>query len=438
MKLDIAPAGYDSAADALCTGNQLAAIGYASLTGKLGGLGAMAGDDSTSVEFASTYDGAARDTVGACADLVDAMGTLGSLTGASGDNHRRANADSVYKLPPPTYDGTGGLPAEGPVDVEDYSPPSSLGGDNEDLPELWNLVVDHLQGYGWPNADTGKLREAATAWRTMGSSVSGLTSQCDSARSMLEGQRSPEIPLARGAIKDVRTQVTGISEQCDDLAQACDDYADQVESTRETIKGLLRDLSIELGATAVVSGVASLVTLGGAAAVGAGVAVSRAVSCARKIIEVLAALKAIRAIGTMARTLPKIRGIRTALAKFRNVRAARSASKGINGQLWSGGRWTGRFRANPKMALKHFTKHQDEFPEYTNSKQYVEGAKKFMTDPPPGTYTRVRDPGGDVIRYNPDTNTLGIMDKNGVMRTMFRPDPGTHKMPSNWGYFLHG
>jgi len=438
VRLDVAPSGYDSAADALFGGNRVAATAYTSLTGKLGGLGAMAGDDTTSGEFASTYDEAARDTVGACGDLVNALATLGSLTSASGDNHRRANADSVYKKPPPVYDGTGGMPAEGPVDVEDFAPPTSLGGDNEDMPEFWNLVVDHLQGYGWPNADTGKLREAATAWRSMGTSVSHLTGQCDSAVYMLEGQRSPEIPLARSAINDVRTQITGISEQCNDLAQACEDYATQVESTRETIKGLLRDLAIEIGATAVVSGIASFFTFGGAAAVGAGVAVSRAISCASKIIKVLAALKAIRAIGTMARTLPKIRGIRTALAKFRNVSAARNASKGINGQLWSGGRWTGRFRANQKNALKHFNKHKDEFPEFANSKQYVEGAKRFMTDPPPGTYTRIRESDGAILRYNPDTNTLGIMSKDGVMNTMFKPDPAKHRFPNNWEYFLNG
>ncbi len=438
MKLDVAPSGYDSAADALCGGNQVAAIAFTSLTGKLGGLGAMAGDDSTSADFAATYDEAARDTVGACGDLVAALATLGTLTSASGDNHRRANADSVYKLPPPVYDGTGGLPREGPVDVADYSPPSSLGGDNEDLPEFWNLVVDHLQGYGWPNADTGKLREAATAWKSMGSSISHLTSQCDTARSMLETQRSPEVPLARSAINDVRTQITELSGHCNDLGQACEDYATQVESTRETIKGLLRDLAIEIGATAVISGVASFFTFGGAAAVGAGVAVSRAIACASKIIKVLAALKAIRAIGTMARTLPKVRGIRTALAKFRNVRAARSASQGINGQLWSGGRWTGRFRANQKNALKHYNKHRSEFPEFANSKQYVEGAKNFMTDPPPGTYTRIRESDGAILRYHPDTNTLGIMSKDGVMNTMFKPDPSKHRFPNNWEYFLHG
>lgn len=438
MRLEVAPAGYDGAADALCGGNQSAAIAFTSLTDKLSGFGAMAGDDSTSADFASTYDEIATDTVGACADLVAAMATLARLTSTSGDNHRRANADSVYKKPPPVYDGTGGLPAEGPVDVQDFVPPSSLGSDTEELPEFWNLVVDHLQGYGWPNADTGALREAATAWRSMGSSVSGLTGHCDSARDLLDGQRSPEIPLARSAIKDVRTQVTGLAEHCDDLARACDDYAKQVESTRETIKGLLRDLAIEIGATAVVSGIASFFTFGGAAAVGAGVAVSRAIACARRIVKVLAALKAIRAIGTMARTLPKIRGIRTALAKFRNVNAARNASKGINGQLWSGGKWTGKFRANQKNALSHFSKHRKEFPEYSNAKQYVDGAKKFMTDPPPGTYTRIRERDGAILRYQPDSNTLGIMSKDGVMNTMFKPDPNKHKAPSNWEYFLNG
>ena len=48
-------------------------------------------------------------------------------------NHRRANAESVYGRPRPTYEG--GVPGDGPVEVAAFTPPSSLGGDNEDMPD---------------------------------------------------------------------------------------------------------------------------------------------------------------------------------------------------------------------------------------------------------------------------------------------------------------
>lgn len=50
----------------------------------------------------------------------------------------------------------------------------------------------------------------------------------------------------------------------------------------------------------------SFVTSGGAAAVGAGVATARAISCAGNIIKVPAALKVVRAVGVVARSLPEL------------------------------------------------------------------------------------------------------------------------------------
>ena len=300
MRLEVTGSSYDSAAEAYASGNQLAAMHFTSLAGKLSGYSAMAGDDKSSEDFVRHYDEAARETVGAAADLVQAFATMGALTAASGMNHRDANARSVYKKPGPVYDGSGGLPQDGPVQVRDFTPPSSLGGDNSDMPEFWNLVVDHLQGYAWPSADTGKLRAAAGAWRDMGSNVGRLTSYCETAESQLSGQRSPEIPIALSASRDLRTQVTALADECNSLGDACEDYAASVEQTRDAIKDLIKDLAIEIGATAVVSGALSFFTFGGAAAVGAGVATARAISCARKIIAVLSALKAVRAVGTVA------------------------------------------------------------------------------------------------------------------------------------------
>lgn len=190
MRLDIGGGGYDSAAEAFASGNQVAAIHYNTLIGKLKGFGSMAGDDRSSEDFVANYDTAAKDAVGAGNDLVDSLAALAILTATSIENHRKANAGSVYGRTPPVYDGSGSL-GEGPVDVAEFTPPTALGGDNQDLPEFWNHVVDHLQGWTWPSADTGKLREAASAWKSFGDSVDRLTSYCDTAISMLEPQKSP-------------------------------------------------------------------------------------------------------------------------------------------------------------------------------------------------------------------------------------------------------
>lgn len=63
--------------------------------------------------------------------------------------------------------------------------------------------------------------------------------------------------------------------------------------------------------------------------------------------------------------------------------------------IWSKGK-----QGNPvQNAFDHYKKHGNEFPEYKNAKQYVEGAKDFVTNPPPGTLTKTR-PNGDKLFYN--------------------------------------
>ncbi|HFD9223632.1 TPA: hypothetical protein ACF632_005383 [Salmonella enterica] len=65
----------------------------------------------------------------------------------------------------------------------------------------------------------------------------------------------------------------------------------------------------------------------------------------------------------------------------------------------------------------HWDKHKTEFPEYQNSKQYVDAAHNFVTNPPVGTLTKTRK------------------NADGVPKTMFRPDPADHGYPTNLDYF---
>jgi hypothetical protein len=89
------------------------------------------------------------------------------------------------------------------------------------------------------------------------------------------------------------------------------------------------------------------------------------------------------------------------------------------GPIWSP---TGS-KSSVENALSHWNKHKGEFPELQNAKQYVEQAKEFLTNPPQGSLTKINSR-GDTLRYDPNTNTFGVLSKDGAPRTMFRPKDG--------------
>ena len=68
----------------------------------------------------------------------------------------------------------------------------------------------------------------------------------------------------------------------------------------------------------------------------------------------------------------------------------------------------------------HWNKHKSEFPELRSQNDYYRFARDFVENPPAGTLTKTRS-NGDVLFYQPSTNTFAIKDKNGNIKTMFKP-----------------
>ncbi|OCG31423.1 hypothetical protein A9G33_05150 [Gilliamella sp. Choc3-5] len=87
-----------------------------------------------------------------------------------------------------------------------------------------------------------------------------------------------------------------------------------------------------------------------------------------------------------------------------------------------------------KNAYDHWDKHKHEFPEFQNSKQYVDATHNFVRNPPEGTLTKVRE-NGDTLYYNPSTNIFAIKNADGTPRTMFKPNPADHGYKTNLEYF---
>ena len=78
-------------------------------------------------------------------------------------------------------------------------------------------------------------------------------------------------------------------------------------------------------------------------------------------------------------------------------------------------------------AFRHFGDHGADFC-VKNAADYVKQARNFLHNPPPGTLTKIRQSNGDIIRYNPKSNTFGIMDAKGAPRTFYKPAP---RSPTN-------
>lgn len=417
MRLEVEVGGYETAAEALYGANQSAAVAYDTLRDKLSGYRALGGDDASSADFVASYDPAAQAAVDALASLVGGLAGAGDVAAASGRNHHEANAGSVYDRPAPTYDG--GPLGAGPVDVAPFTPPTALGGDNDDVPDWWNHVVDHLQGFGWPSANTDQLRDAAAAWRSAADTVESLGGDIDVAIGHLESQRSPEIPTALQVLGGAKRNAADLAAALRAQGDCCEDYARQVDETRETIRNLLKDLAIECGVTAGIGIGLSFVTFGGAGAVSAGVIAARAVRYARLILAALRGLKAARAVAGLAAATPRLMRLKTAFDKLKQAqRMVRAFQVSRRGTVIGRPALNARQTANYNRFLKKFSRDLPE-PEI---RQLPDGNLSYTTTVPgrvPGSYaeyTKIVDEAGktvDVVKttYGPDGKIIHIKDK---------------------------
>jgi hypothetical protein len=236
---------YQQAHAALLRANHDAAAGFGSLTDRLAGFGAMAGDDSWAADWAASYDASAAQALEGYQELVAALGNVHRLTRASADNHERANRASVITMRPALYVGDGDpVPVEGAVEVGLPLPPTSLGGDGWG-PDWWEAFTDLVEGLFWPDADCPKLEGAGDVWELAASEVQRLSYSVEAAESLLGLQRSPEVPIAIDTLTSLRGAITNLSESFREIAGACRDHAREVEQHRDEIIDIAVALALE-------------------------------------------------------------------------------------------------------------------------------------------------------------------------------------------------
>jgi len=337
VRLEVLGSGYQTAAGAFVDANQLSALCFTRLAGRLSSYAGMAGDDSTSQEFAAAYDDGAREALSSLADLVDSCSGLGRLATTSLANHTRANIRSIA-VGSTVYEG-GDLPEMGDdsayVSVLPTTPPTSLGADTPLLPDKVGWILDHIEGFVWPGADVDRLRDAAGAWRAAATGLDGLVPCCDSAIRAFWRERSPEIPLAIDATHELRTSVGGLADQYASLAAACDSYADAVEAKRAEILHLAEWLLEQVVEGVVISVALGAITGGAGTAAGLSAVVARVAAESPRFAAILEALRALAAgVAASVRAAHEaLQAVRITLTKFRDATVARSLARGEAGTL---------------------------------------------------------------------------------------------------------
>ena len=73
-------------------------------------------------------------------------------------------------------------------------------------------------------------------------------------------------------------------------------------------------------------------------------------------------------------------------------------------------------------AVRLFQRNGADF-DANSAEDYLAKAKAF-TAQPPADAEKISRPNGDVLIYQARTNTFAVMDKRGVVRTMFKPSSG--------------
>jgi hypothetical protein len=292
----------------------------------------MAGDDATSADFSTAYDASAREATGALVDLTHAFTGAGRLLAATGAHHVRAEAAAAGR----SYDDAG-RPDDGAfARIVPPTVPSSIGADEPSLGVVDAWILDQVEGFVWPGADVAALHVAADAWRQAAASTSRLADYVDVAVTLVEAQRSPEVPLAVDALAELATLVGDTAWHLSTLATACDEYAAAVEAARDRTRALLGEVAQMIVEGAVISVIAAGISGGLAGGAAGAAAAARVRSVAPRFYALLVTLRAgaATAAARLERAADELSAVRTKLEKFLRVPA-----RGESGTIKHPGGW---------------------------------------------------------------------------------------------------
>jgi len=356
LPVDVDAAPYTSACSSFYAANHAIIDAVSTLNGTLDGCGAMAGSDTGGQAWADQYDGAARPLLQAGADLGESMAQMANLLNGSLINHKGAEYGAVTGEPPQyeTSASDGDANPDHWTETLSASPPPSANGGTGDNPDWWHWLVDHLEGYLWPDADTRKLRGAGAAWVRCSETLTVYATSVESAKGSILNERSPEIADAAAACTELKGHVTDLSAAYAAIGKAANDYAQQVDDHHQMIQDELVSFLEWTAGIEIVGGIVSVFTVGIAEAPTQAVEAAEVANAASKVLRILRALVEIartvaETIGTLLSSATRILGD---LKKFLNAKVEKALVRVGEKLGWS------RLSAEEKNAYETYARRK--------------------------------------------------------------------------------
>ncbi|MGC4110880.1 MAG: hypothetical protein QM747_10745 [Nocardioides sp.] len=385
MRLAVDTGAYASAGGVLYDANHGVTETIARLAGALDACGGMSGADSGGREWAQTYDRVAGDLVRAGADLGGSLGSLADLIDTGLANH--TDAEQSACLVPGAVGGV--VPSSARVG-ERLTPaalPSAFGGVGGE-PAAWTWLAAHLEGLLWPDADTGRMRTAGAVWSAAAAQLEGWASSATGAAYLLEGQRSPEIPVAKDAVRELGRHGADLAGVCRNVGEACTSYAEQVDEHHAELVGICHELMTWTVVDQTTGVVLSFFTGGGAEIaaqlIEGGVMArfaARVVAVLRRLVELarVAAELVSRGLETVTRVLVRLR----AFLALRTVRALERFGVTIVGRR-ALSELPAELRVQVEDAIERSRIDKRRFPKH-DGEEFGNWNPKYQL--PPGEYT---------------------------------------------------
>lgn len=274
----------------------------------LSGTGGMAGDEESAETFANGqdgepgYDGYAADLLTGVINTANTLKTLDALltnTARAYDGaqlvgaFRSASESSIPEATATPY-------------ASSVSVPSALGpGPQTPLGEFGEFLQDALATIGvrLPDADTGKLSSAVSAWTELSGAMSRVQGRVDGAFSNTSAMTFPQKSTVLACQTKVSSSFGKLGESAESMAQFAQAMIDETNKAWEEIGWFIAQMAVEIAVEIGVGALLGAITFGaGAAAMAAKIAftvmrwaVKIANLCKKLRTLIMGALRAARA-----------------------------------------------------------------------------------------------------------------------------------------------
>jgi hypothetical protein len=296
----------------------------------LASTGGMAGNEESAQEFIDGYGEGAVNTLNAAGSYAQTLRGLDSLLQDTANAYK--DAGTVGTLEAVHSRSASSTPGS----AQTFSVPSAKApGPTTPHGEFGEFVMDALAQIGvvLPDADTGKLGDAASAWSSYGDSIRSAANELDGTLTNLASMDIPQandIRTSRDLIATKLREIATAASGADSLSSLCSKQKEAVEAMWEEIGWFLGQMAAEIALDLGLGALLTLATGGlGAPAVAGKIAltVMRWVQKIAALVQKLVALTRMNALAAKVLLRALAEGTQSAIATV-TVQAGVNAIRG--------------------------------------------------------------------------------------------------------------